>query len=241
MKKIFTLLMSLIIMSVVLIACNNVDNVNEENQYEENVKTENSLNVENNDKSNEPIDKEIPNQQEKIVTIDEAKFIINEFFEENFELTLISEEAEKQGNKSYCFLIDYSSILDAEIPIYAYAYVDCINGELSFEEAGYGELNPNKLYSNIPSEIFPIPEIDGNPIIYDYFSPPTAYQIGTWYTYPNNSDMEQYKAQLADAGFDDLGQVQSVNSLWTYESEDDNTSYIVEIYENSICLYINKF
>lgn len=180
--------------------------------------------------------KETYEELEKIITVDDATHIVNEYFGENCEVTLV----ENSNNESYCFVVDYSNVLDEEVPIYTYAYVDCKTSEISFEEAGYGELNPNELYSNIPNKMFPMPTLNDVPIAYDYFVPPSAYEIGTWYVYADESAVEEYKIQLADKGFNNLGEMQSVSELWVYELE-DGSKFVVEIYENSICLYVNKF
>lgn len=246
MKKFFGLIVCLIIMIGAWISCNNVKTISKQNENYENklqveYNTPPNLVNENNLLLEEDDNKEILKKIEKTVTADDAKHIIDDYFGNSCQMTLISDEDKNQKNESYCFLIDYSYIIDEHMSVYAYAYVDYVTGELSFDEAGYGNLNEDELYANIPSAIFPKPTIDGIIAEYDYFSPPSIGSAGTWYTFSNNSVCEQYKLQLKDQGFADLGEVQSVDSLWVYESEDYNIKFITEIYENSICLYVNKF
>ena len=83
-------------------------------------------------------------------------------------------------------------------------------------------------YSGIPDSMFPIPMRDGVIIPYDRFSPPEdGYEVTT-YLYATNF-METYKEQLRKAGFVDLGEAMSVQSLWRYERSSDGATLFVEM------------
>ena len=57
--------------------------------------------------------------------------------------------------------------------------------------------------------------------------------------------MKSYQAQLKEVGFVNYGTVQSVESLWQYERENDGAVFTVEMYSEgetfSMNMYVNFF
>lgn len=55
--------------------------------------------------------------------------------------------------------------------------------------------------------------------------------------------MESYQVQLKEAGFIDYGNVQSVESLWIYEREEDEATLVIEMntYDDGfgVVMYVN--
>lgn len=95
------------------------------------------------------------------------------------------------------------------------------------------------LYENLPDRGFPIPMRDGVVIPYDAIYLPDGDNISTTYVYEDESVTELYKEQLRNAGFTDYGTVMSVDSLWSYERDNDGASLYVEIRVGTITMYVN--
>ena len=86
------------------------------------------------------------------------------------------------------------------------------------------------LYAGIPDKGFPIPIFNGAPMPYEnYYPPHEGYEVAEYVYSLDPGFLESYKAQLRKAGFDDLGKVQSVDSLWRYERSSDGATLFVEI------------
>lgn len=189
-----------------------------------------------------------PKPVENILSLEEAQDLLINWCDLNEITYSPALDKEEDEIPLYGFLVDYfDNAFKYSGETYCYAWVNASTGKINFEEAGYLEANyselgiPN-LYTNIPDNIFPVPLRDGIVIPYDWFSPP-EYVSGVTYSYKDKSVMESYQAQLRDAGFSDLGTIQSVESLWQYTQEDDGTTFTVEMYRDgetfSMNMYIN--
>ncbi|MCL2434370.1 MAG: hypothetical protein FWD16_07640, partial [Clostridia bacterium] len=91
-----------------------------------------------------------------------------------------------------------------------------------------------------PDSVYPVPTRSGKVIPYDAFTPP-EYVWGVAYYFNDKTVMQAYQRQLRSAGFEDLGEVQSVESLWQLEK--DGNVYSVEMYSEgeqfSMTMYVN--
>ncbi|MCL2434052.1 MAG: hypothetical protein FWD16_05990 [Clostridia bacterium] len=172
-----------------------------------------------------------------LLTVEDAQGEISQFceyYQVTYQPTLNKDVA---GISYYGFHVDFSeSFSTGTGDNYCYAFVNSITGDVVYEESGYAAPEP-AVYTNLPDELFPVPDA-----AYDMFTPP-EYVWGVAYYYNDKSVMQTYQAQLLAVGFEDLGEVQSVESLWQYTSEEDGTIYSVEMYSQgerfSMNMYIN--
>ena len=181
---------------------------------------------------------------EKLSAID-AEELLLDWYDWNNVFYISAMDKQEDGAVLYGFILD---LFDTEGEFsengYYYAWVNSSTEMINFEEAGYSEVDGPNLYANIPDSMFPIPMSDGQVIPYDWFSPPD-YVWGVAYSYEDKSVMESYQAQLEEAGFINLGTVQSVDSLWQYEDSNNSAIYIVEMYNDGVTftmnMYVNDF
>jgi hypothetical protein len=149
----------------------------------------------------------------------------------------------------YCFLVDYSSMLEEEyyshisitVPAYAYVWINSLTRYTRYEEAGYSETTGSNWYANIPDCMYPIPMRNCRVIHYNSFWPPgEGFEVlAAYYSYDDKSVMEVYKKQLQDAGFIYLGTSDVYESFWTYYREADGATLCVEMYcEESFGMYL---
>lgn len=170
--------------------------------------------------------------------VEEAKARLFDYIPESYEITYLPNfTREKNLENHYCFLLEYSSVLEIDNKIYAYAFVSDNMEQVLFKEGGQCEPKIDSLYGNMPDEYFPIPTIDGSIVEYEGFEPPGYF--GTYYWFKDEKTIEVYKTLLKEKGFVDYGTVQSVESLWVYERDEDNATLIVEINGVSVSLYVN--
>lgn len=177
------------------------------------------------------------------LSLDEAQDLLFNFCELK-DITYTPDIDKEERIFYYGFLIDYfDNVVGYSGATHCYALVNTSTGMISFEEAGYSGAGNSTLYSNIPDSMFPVPMRNGMVIPYDKFSPPD-YVSGVTYSYFDKSVMETYQAQLIDAGFIDLGTVESVESLWQYTQENGGPTFTIEMYSEgemfSMNMYINN-
>ena len=221
MKKKLLLLMSVFLTLMMLTSCSNspvIPKVKEPENTEQ--------------KATEPIG--------EILSLSEAQGLLNEL-SDLYTIVYAPELNKKEKNiQLYGFLIDP----DEENPVdpYCYVWVNSSTGEIRFEEAGYSKTEGPNWYGNIPDSTFPIPMRGGKIIHYDTFLPPD-HVWGVAYMYKDKSVMTSYQNQLKKAGFKDHGEVQSVESLWQYEGDEDEGIFTVEMYSDgemfSMTMYVN--
>ena len=103
--------------------------------------------------------------------------------------------------------------------------------------------NLKYFYSSIPDKMFPIPEEKGKIIPYNQFSPPEEGYVITTYIYKDDSFKESYKQQLKDAGFEQQGAPEWMESLWRYDRKADGANLMVELIKDEgmfvITMYVN--
>lgn len=175
------------------------------------------------------------------LSLDEAQDLLNEWYEWNQVFYIPDLARVDEGVRLYGFLLDYSNKESQwSGDTYCYAWVNSTTGLIDFQEAGYSQAVGPNFYANIPDSIFPVPMRDGVVISYDKFTPPD-YAWGVAYTYKDKSVMENYQAQLEEAGFVDLGTVQSVESLWKYQGDDTGPTLTVEMYSEEEKFVMNMY
>lgn len=191
-----------------------------------------------------PTPEKTPEPTGKILSLSEAEEVLINWCEYH-EISHMPELDKKDEKvQLYGFLVNYGSTESKwSGETYCYAWVNSSTELINFEEAGYSEETGTNFYANIPDSTFPTPMRDGVIIPYDWFSPP-EYVWGVTYAYDDKSVMKTYQAQLKEAGFVDQGTVQSVESLWQYQEDNDGATFTVEMYSEdeqfSMIMYINE-
>ena len=177
----------------------------------------------------------------EMLSVDEAEDLLSGWYDWDEISYMPDMDKEEDGSKLYGFLLDYS---DSETQwsgeTSCYAWVNSSTEVIHFEEAGYTEESGPNLYANIPDTTFPTPMRDGVVIAYEEFSPPDNVW-GVAYTYEDKTVMDSYQAQLEEAGFVDLGTVQSVESLWQYQANDEGAIFTVEMYSEGETFAMNMY
>lgn len=232
MKKVFLLLINVLLSVVILTSCNNSPITLPVQTPETSVQT-----------TIEPSKQATlePNTAGEILSFDEAQDLLFNWYEWNKVSYIPNLDKQEDGVRLYCFLVDYSdSKVEWSGHTHCYAWVNTSTEMINFEEAGYSEAVGPNLYANIPDVTFPIPMLNDVLIPYDWFSPPD-YVWGVTYMYDDKSVMESYQEQLKNVGFIEQGTVQSVESLWQYERSNDGAIFTVEMYSEGEMFSMNMY